>query len=62
MGKPLADHGYDSSQPMADSGDLLTDLLNTGKDVGTIGGVETGDYDAVNSPDGFLDDGFGDRR
>jgi hypothetical protein len=47
----LADHEYNPGQPMNDTGDLATDLLNTGKDVGSIGGVETGRYPAVNEPE-----------
>jgi hypothetical protein len=54
----MADHGYNPGQPVNDTGDLATDLLNTGKDVGTIGKVETGQVPAVNAPGD--DDAIGD--
>lgn len=51
MGRPMADHQYDPSQPMNDTGDLFTDLANTVKDSFTNGGVEVGRVPAVNEPD-----------
>lgn len=56
MGRPMPDRGYDPNQPMADTGDLFTDLINSFLDVFTNGGVETGDTPAVNSPE------WGDRK
>lgn len=47
----MSDHDYNPTQPMNDSGDLATDLLNTVKDVGTNGGVETGQYSAIGDDD-----------